>query len=164
MPGGCEVIITLPAFSAKWIPRSGPRKSGPTNSEKRSRLSIGRFLGSENWQQKRRLIGALPYRSGDPSILIMSFCLECCWRGQMLRRHLATGHEFTVEQYRARWYLTREHPRTDPSYSERRSSLTKQLGLGRDRRARRVETESAALQGPPTPQQRSRRRGGSRSG
>jgi predicted transcriptional regulator len=24
-------------------------------------------------------------------------CLECGWRGQMLRRHLATGHGLTVE-------------------------------------------------------------------
>ena len=30
-------------------------------------------------------------------------CLECGWRGQMLRRHLATGHELSVDQYRIRW-------------------------------------------------------------
>jgi len=24
-------------------------------------------------------------------------CLECGWRGQMLRRHLATGHELSVD-------------------------------------------------------------------
>jgi predicted transcriptional regulator len=58
-------------------------------------------------------------------------CLECGWRGQMLRRHVATGHELTVEQYRARWNLPREHPMTAPGYSERRSGLAKQLGLGR---------------------------------
>ena len=29
-------------------------------------------------------------------------CLECGWRGQMLKRHVATGHGLTVEQYRAR--------------------------------------------------------------
>ena len=32
-------------------------------------------------------------------------CLECGWRGQMLRRHLATGHELSVDQYCARWKL-----------------------------------------------------------
>src|SRR5689334_10905594 len=37
-------------------------------------------------------------------------CLECGWRGQMLRRHLNTGHRLSVDQYRARWNLTREHP------------------------------------------------------
>src|SRR5438445_1542816 len=62
-------------------------------------------------------------------------CLECGWRGQMLKRHVATGHGLTVEQYRARWNLTREHPMTAPGYSEQRSSLSKQIGLGRGRRA-----------------------------
>jgi predicted transcriptional regulator len=58
-------------------------------------------------------------------------CLDCGWRGQMLRRHVATGHGLSVEQYRARWNLPREHPMTAPSYSERRAALAKQLGLGR---------------------------------
>jgi predicted transcriptional regulator len=48
-------------------------------------------------------------------------CLKCGWRGQMLRRHLVTGHGLSVDQYRARWNLSREHPMTAPSYSERRS-------------------------------------------
>ena len=60
-------------------------------------------------------------------------CLECGWNGQMLRRHLATGHGLSVAQYRARWNLSREHPITAPSYSERRSGLAKQIGLGRSR-------------------------------
>jgi predicted transcriptional regulator len=41
-------------------------------------------------------------------------CLECGWRGQMLKRHVATSHRLTVEQYRARWNLPREHPMTGP--------------------------------------------------
>jgi ROS/MUCR transcriptional regulator protein len=39
-------------------------------------------------------------------------CLECGWRGLMPRRRLATGHGLTVEQYRARRNLPREHPMT----------------------------------------------------
>jgi predicted transcriptional regulator len=62
-------------------------------------------------------------------------CLECGWRGQMLKRHLTTGHGLSVDQYRARWNLPREHPMTAPGYSERRSGLAKQLGLGRNRGA-----------------------------
>jgi predicted transcriptional regulator len=46
-------------------------------------------------------------------------CLECGWRGQMLRRHVATGHGLSVEQYRDHWNLSREHPMTAPGYSER---------------------------------------------
>jgi predicted transcriptional regulator len=62
-------------------------------------------------------------------------CLECGWRGQTLRRHLSSRHGLSVDQYRARWNLSREHPLTAPSYSERRSGLAKELGLGRGRRA-----------------------------
>ena len=58
-------------------------------------------------------------------------CLDCGWRGKMLRRHLDTAHGLSVDQYRARWNLSREHPSTAPSYSERRSGFAKQLGLGR---------------------------------
>ena len=32
-------------------------------------------------------------------------CLDCGWRGQMLRRHVTTAHGLTVEEYRARWNL-----------------------------------------------------------
>ena len=90
-------------------------------------------------------------------------CLECGWRGQMLRRHLATGHGLSVDQYRARWNLPREHPITAPGYSERRSGLAKQIGLGRGRRASSQAPVPVAPEEPPAPQPRSRRRGRSRS-
>jgi predicted transcriptional regulator len=85
-------------------------------------------------------------------------CLECGWRGQMLRRHLNTGHGLSVDQYRVRWNLSREHPLTAPSYSEHRSGLAKQLGLGRGRRLSREEPEPVAPETPQEPQPRSRRR------
>ncbi len=94
-------------------------------------------------------------------------CLECGWRGQMLKRHVATGHGLTVEQYRARWNLSREHPITAPGYSEQRSSLAKQIGLGRGRgrgrSASREEPEPVAPEIPAAAQPRSRRRGRPRS-
>jgi predicted transcriptional regulator len=61
-------------------------------------------------------------------------CLDCGWRGHMLRRHITTAHELTAEEYRTRWNLPWEHPLVAPAYSERRSGLAKQLGLGRGRR------------------------------
>src|SRR5690348_12405040 len=30
-------------------------------------------------------------------------CLDCGWRGQMLRRHIASAHGWSVDMYRARW-------------------------------------------------------------
>jgi len=90
-------------------------------------------------------------------------CLECGWRGLILRRHLITGHGLTVEQYRTRWNLPREHPMVAPGYSERRSRLAKQIGLGRGRRESPEEPEAVAPETPPAPQQRSPRRRRSRS-
>jgi len=60
-------------------------------------------------------------------------CLDCGWRGQTLRRHLMARHGLSPDQYRARWSLRPEHPLTAPEYSERRSAMAKQFGLGRDR-------------------------------
>jgi len=90
-------------------------------------------------------------------------CLECGWRGQMLRRHVATGHGLTVEQYRVNWNLPREHPLTAPGYSERRSGLAKQIGLGRGRRPSSQAPEPVAFETPAAPPPRSRRRGRPRS-
>ena len=99
-------------------------------------------------------------RSVHPDYVV---CLECGWRGQMLKRHLATGHGLSVEQYRGHWNLRREHLITAPSYSERRSGLAKQIGLGRGRGASREKPEPVAPEKLPEAQPQSRRRGRPRS-
>lgn len=71
-------------------------------------------------------------------------CLDCGWRGLMLRRHLAS-HGLTVPEYKARWKLSGDHPMTAPGYSERRSTMAKQLGLGRGRAPRREADEAPAV-------------------
>jgi predicted transcriptional regulator len=58
-------------------------------------------------------------------------CLECGFRGQILRRHLRVRHGLDVAAYRVRWKLAADHPLTAPAYSEHRSAMAKQLGLGR---------------------------------
>jgi predicted transcriptional regulator len=58
-------------------------------------------------------------------------CLDCGWRGKMLRRHIEAQHGLSVNDYRARWGLSPEHPLTAPAYSERRSAFAKEVGLGR---------------------------------
>jgi predicted transcriptional regulator len=58
-------------------------------------------------------------------------CLDCGFRGKSLRRHLGVRHGLTGEQYRQRWGLRSDHPLTAPAYSEQRSMLAKELGLGR---------------------------------
>jgi predicted transcriptional regulator len=118
-------------------------------------------LGKPVAQFDRERTPAVPIRRSIHRDYVV--CLECGWRGKMLRRHLASGHELSVEQYRVRWNLPREHPMTAPSYSEQRSSLAKQIGLGRGRSASREEPEPVAPEIPAAAQPRSRRRGRPRS-
>lgn len=79
-------------------------------------------------------------------------CLECGWRGLTLRRHLAVSHRQAPAEYRARWRLKTTHPLTAPAYSERRSALSKQSGLGQGRHASAVAPEPPA----PPPKRRGR--------
>jgi predicted transcriptional regulator len=58
-------------------------------------------------------------------------CLDCGYRGLVLRRHLRVRHGLSPDEYRQRWGLKRDHAVTAPAYSERRSSVAKALGLGR---------------------------------
>jgi hypothetical protein len=48
-----------------------------------------------------------------------------------LRRHISSRHGLSRDEYLRRWGLQSDHPLTAPAYSERRSTLAKQLGLGR---------------------------------
>lgn len=56
--------------------------------------------------------------------------LEDGKRYRTLKRHLATLG-LTPEQYREKWSLPSDYPMVAESYSEQRSALAKNLGLGR---------------------------------
>ena len=58
-------------------------------------------------------------------------CLDCGYRGKTLRRHISSRHGLSRAEYLKRWRLQPDHPLTAPVYSEHRSTLAKQLGLGR---------------------------------
>ena len=77
-------------------------------------------------------------------------CLECGFRAQTLRRHLRLRHGLDVAAYQARWKLSPDHPLTAPAYSERRSTMAKQLGLGR-------RPVPVVAEPPPSPAPRRRR-------
>jgi predicted transcriptional regulator len=80
-------------------------------------------------------------------------CLDCGYRGKTLRRHISSRHGLNRDEYRRRWGLQPDHPLTAPAYSERRSTLAKQLGLGRKPKADEApaptpaETDSEHLEG-----------------
>ena len=69
----------------------------------------------------------------------------------MLKRYLRVRFDLTPEGYRERWGLPRDYPMVAPSYAERRSTIAKQLGLGR-KPGFASEPEPA----PPPPKKRGR--------
>ena len=75
----------------------------------------------------KELVPAVPIRrSVQPDAIT---CLDCGYRGKMLKRHLTT-HQLTPDEYRKRWGLKRDYPMVAPNYAARRSALAKSLGLG----------------------------------
>lgn len=57
-------------------------------------------------------------------------CLEDGKRLQMLKRHLSTVYNMTIDQYKERWDLPSDYPVVSPSYAKRRSEIAKNTGLG----------------------------------
>lgn len=58
-------------------------------------------------------------------------CMECGFKGKMLKRHLMTDHGLTPQDYRARWDLPSTHPIVAPAYAAKRADIAKASGLGR---------------------------------
>ena len=57
-------------------------------------------------------------------------CLEDGKKLQMLKRHLKTMYNMSIEQYKERWGLAPDYPVVSPSYARRRSQIAKNTGLG----------------------------------
>ena len=58
-------------------------------------------------------------------------CLDCGKKLKMLKRHIATDHGLSVNDYRAKWSLPAEYPMVAPNYAQQRSELAVKIGLGR---------------------------------
>jgi len=62
-------------------------------------------------------------------------CMECGKKMTMLKRHLMTEHGLGIDQYRAKYNLPNTYPMVAPDYAQTRSSLAKEMGLGKSRLA-----------------------------
>lgn len=60
-------------------------------------------------------------------------CLEDGKKFRSLKRHLGTVYNMTPDEYRAKWGLPKDYPMVAPGYSEIRSKLAKDIGLGQQR-------------------------------
>lgn len=58
-------------------------------------------------------------------------CLEDGKTFKSMKGHLRAEHNLTPQKYRAKWNLPKDYPMVAPNYSEARSNLARQVGLGR---------------------------------
>ena len=67
-------------------------------------------------------------RSVTPDYIV---CLEDGRKLKMLKRHLRTTYNMTVDDYRQKWGLPIDYPMVAPNYAKQRSVFAKRIGLGR---------------------------------
>ena len=114
-------------------------------------------LGNEVVEEPPRVPAVSVRRSLGPDHII---CIDCGYKGKMLKKHLQSRHGLSASGYRLRWKLRSDYPMTAPNYSERRSQLAKSTGLGR-KRARPASIPAAPS--ATTPEKPTHRRSASKS-
>lgn len=62
-------------------------------------------------------------------------CLEDGKKFKSLKRHLTAHFKMSPAEYREKWGLPLDYPMVAPNYSKKRSSLAREKGLGRKRKA-----------------------------
>src|SRR5438094_6626050 len=75
-------------------------------------------LGNEIVEEPPRVPAVTVRRSVRPDYII---CIECGYKGKMLKRHLQSKHGLSVSQYRTRWKLPSDYSTTAANYSQHRS-------------------------------------------
>src|SRR6266566_99653 len=85
-------------------------------------------LGNEAVEEPPHVPAVSVRRSVRPDHII---CIDCGYKGKMLKRHLQSRHGLSVIQYKLRWHLSSDYPMTAPNYSEQRAQFAKKIGLGR---------------------------------
>ena len=65
-------------------------------------------------------------------------CLEDGLRFKSLKRHLRNKFNMSPEEYRKKWNLPPDYPMVAPAYSNARSAIALEFGLGRKRRSART--------------------------
>ncbi len=117
-------------------------------------LSANQVPAAELPDLIRQIYGALadassgnagPKPHGDPAVSIKKsvtpdfiVCLEDGKQCKMLKRHLRTAHDLSMDEYRKRWNLPWDYPMVAPNYARKRSRLAKQIGLGTQPRRKRA--------------------------
>jgi predicted transcriptional regulator len=102
-------------------------------------------LGNEVIEEPPRVPAVSIRRSVHADYII---CIECGYKGKMLKRHLQSRHGLSVAQYKTRWKVPSAYSTTAANYSEHRSQLAKQIGLGRGPAQPAAATTAPATEKP----------------
>jgi predicted transcriptional regulator len=85
---------------------------------------------------------AVPIKKSVTPDFIIS--LEDGKKFKSLKRHLQTKYGLTPAEYREKWNLPSDYPMVAPNYSQERSQLAKNLGLGRKPQPKAKPTQPKA--------------------
>jgi predicted transcriptional regulator len=94
--------------------------------------AVGRLTKDITAVEAKPLKPAVPVRESLTADYVV--CLEDGKKFKSIKRHLASRHGMTPDEYRAKWKLPADYPMVAPSYTAARSRLAKKMGLGRKRR------------------------------
>ncbi len=89
------------------------------------------------------LVPAVPVKKSVSQDHII--CLEDGKKFRSLKRHLGTVYNMTPDEYRTKWNLPKDYPMVAPGYSEIRSKLAKDIGLGQPRAEEPAPTAEAPV-------------------
>ncbi|EHK53094.1 MucR family transcriptional regulator [Allomesorhizobium alhagi] len=94
--------------------------------------AVGRLTKDITAVEAKPLKPAVPVKESLTADYVV--CLEDGKKFKSIKRHLASRHGMTPDEYRAKWKLPADYPMVAPSYTAARSRLAKKMGLGRKRR------------------------------
>ena len=86
-------------------------------------------LNNSKNSSQQDIVPAIPIKKSVTYDYII--CLEDGKKFKSIRRHLKSAYNMTPDEYRAKWKLPSDYPMVAPSYSEKRSILANNMGLGK---------------------------------
>lgn len=127
MPGRGLALELTSDIVASYVSKN------PVQSEQLPALirDVHAVLLSLNGEQGREtmLAPAVPIKKSVTDEFII--CLEDGKKFKSLKRHLRSKYDLSPEAYREKWGLPFDYPMVAPSYARKRSTLAKQMGLGK---------------------------------
>lgn len=90
--------------------------------------SLGSLNGDGAFHGDRPTPAVPVKKSVQPDYII---CLEDGKKLKMLKRHLRSAYNLSPEEYREKWHLPPDYPMVAPNYAQKRSTLAKNIGLGK---------------------------------